>query len=71
VHADGRAAIGMGNDTRLLRPISEGQIHALARTIHTGRTTWLWDVEFRDDAGRLCATSRLTIAITAYEPAPQ
>jgi hypothetical protein len=43
----------------------------LARTIHTGRTTWLWDVEFRDDAGRLCATSRLTIAITAYGPTPR
>jgi len=71
VHADGRAAIGMSNDTRLLRPISEGTIHARARALHAGRTTWLWDVAFRDDADRLCATSRLTIAITAYEPSPR
>ena len=60
----------MGNDTRLLRPISEGAIHASARAIHTGRTTWLWNVDFHDDADRLCATSRLTIAITAYQPPP-
>lgn len=66
VHTQGSAAIGMGNDTRLLRPISEGEIHALARPLHTGRKTWLWDVEFRDDHGYLCATSRLTIAIKTY-----
>jgi 1,4-dihydroxy-2-naphthoyl-CoA hydrolase len=68
VHADGRAAIGMGTDTRLLRPVSEGSIHAGARTLHTGRSTWLWDVEFHDDADRLCATSRVTIAVTSYSP---
>jgi 1,4-dihydroxy-2-naphthoyl-CoA hydrolase len=66
VHTTGSAAVGMGNDTRLLRPISEGAIHACARARHTGRTTWLWDVEFRDNAGRLCATSRLTVAIAPY-----
>ncbi len=66
VHADGRSAVGMSNDTRLLRPISEGDIRARARVLHAGRTTWVWDVEFRDDNGRLCATSRLTIAITTY-----
>ncbi len=70
VHQQGHAAIGMGNDTRLLRPISQGQIHARARALHTGRTTWLWDVEFRDDHGRLCATSRVTIAITTYTETP-
>jgi 1,4-dihydroxy-2-naphthoyl-CoA hydrolase len=66
VHTNGSAAIGMGNDTRLLRPIAEGQIHALARTIHAGRTIWLWNVELRDDTGNLCATSLLTIAIKTY-----
>lgn len=70
VHTDGRAAIGMGNDTRLLRPISAGTIHARARVLHAGRTTWLWDVEFHDDADRLCAISHVTIAITTYEPPP-
>lgn len=70
VHTNGSAAIGMGNDTRLLRPISEGAIHASARAIHTGRTTWLWNVDFHDDDDRLCATSRVTIAVTSYQPPP-
>ena len=66
VHTNGSAAVGMGNDTRLLRPIGEGAIHAVARPLHRGRTTWPWDVEFRDDADRLCATSRITVAIRSY-----
>ena len=34
-----------------------------AKAIHRGRTTWLWDIEMRNDDGKLCATSRVTIAV--------
>ena len=34
-----------------------------ARPIHRGRTTWVWDVDFTDDEGRLCAVSRVTLAV--------
>ena len=27
------------------------------------RTTWIWDVEITDDDGRLCAVTRMTIAV--------
>lgn len=56
-------AVGMSNNTSFLRPITEGTIHARATRIHGGRTTWLWDVEFRDDDERLCAVTRMTIAV--------
>ena len=54
---------GMSNNTTFLRPMTEGTIHADARPLHSGRTTWVWDVEITDDAGRRCATSRVTIAV--------
>ena len=63
VRPNGGIPLGMANNTNFLRPISEGTIHARATAFHRGRTTWLWDVEMRDDAGRLCATSRVTIAV--------
>ena len=63
VYPDGNIAVGMQNSTSFLRPISQGTIHAEASRRHHGRTTWVWDVDFRDDEGRLCATSRLTIAV--------
>jgi 1,4-dihydroxy-2-naphthoyl-CoA hydrolase len=63
VQADGRTAMGLSNHTSFLRPITTGAVHALARARHRGRTTWVWDVEFRDDHERLCAVSRMTIAV--------
>jgi uncharacterized protein (TIGR00369 family) len=59
----GYVALGQSNSTHFLRPIRAGTIHALARRRHRGRTTWVWDVDITDDAGRLCASSRVTIAV--------
>ena len=63
VVGDAKLAIGLSNHTTFLRPISEGSIHAAAVPLHRGRTTWLWDVRFSDDGGRLCATSQVCIAV--------
>ncbi len=60
---DGKLAMGLSNLTSFLRPITAGAIHAQARAQHRGRTTWVWEVQISDDAGRLCAVSRMTIAV--------
>ena len=59
----GSVGLGMSNHSTFLRPISQGTIHAVARRRHRGRTTWVWDVELTDDEERLCAVSRVTIAV--------
>jgi 1,4-dihydroxy-2-naphthoyl-CoA hydrolase len=63
VMPDGNTAQGLSNQTSFLRPILAGTIHARAIRRHRGRTTWVWEVEFTDDAGRLCALTRMTIAV--------
>src|SRR6478752_10586869 len=63
VQGEGKTAMGLANQTSFLRPIIEGTVHAEARARHRGRTTWLWDVEITDDQGRLCAVTRMTIAV--------
>jgi uncharacterized protein (TIGR00369 family) len=60
---EGNIGLGMSNHSTFLRSIREGTIHAIARRIHRGRTTWVWDVELTDDESRLCAVSRVTIAV--------
>jgi 1,4-dihydroxy-2-naphthoyl-CoA hydrolase len=60
---EGSYAVGLSNQTSFMRPITAGTVHAEATRRHRGRTTWLWDVEITDDAGRLCAVSRMTIAV--------
>jgi uncharacterized protein (TIGR00369 family) len=60
---EGKFVAGMSNNTTFLRPIREGTINGEGTPLHSGRTTWVWDVRFTDDDGRLCATSRVTIAV--------
>jgi len=63
VMGSGMTAQGLSNQTSFLRPITQGAVHATARAKHRGRTTWVWEVEFHDDQERLCALSRMTIAV--------
>ncbi len=64
----GEMAMGLANNTSFLRPVTEGVVHALATRVHRGRTTWVWDVRFSDDAERTCAVTRMTIAVRPTPP---
>jgi len=68
VHGDGNIAVGQSNQTSFLRPVTEGTVHGDGRRRHRGRTSWIWEIDFTDDAGRLCAISRVTMAV---RPAPE
>ncbi len=67
VHPEGSIAVGQSNHTSFLRPVADGTVHAEARRRHRGRTSWIWEIDFTDDQGRLCAITRVTMAI---RPAP-
>jgi uncharacterized protein (TIGR00369 family) len=56
-------AFGQEINYSLLRTVWEGHIEAIATPIHRGRTTWVWDVQVRDDRGRLVAVCRAAIAV--------
>ena len=66
VMGEGNMAMGLSNSTSFLRPITKGVVHAHATRLHRGRTTWVWDVRFSDDAGRTCAVTRMTIAVRGF-----
>ena len=68
VTGEGQIAVGQSNHTSFLRPISEGFVHAEAKRRHRGRTSWVWEIDFKDDQGRLCAITRVTMAV---RPAPE
>jgi 1,4-dihydroxy-2-naphthoyl-CoA hydrolase len=63
VAPEGKSAQGLSNQTSFLRPVFGGTIHGVGRRRHRGRTTWLWEIDFTDDEGRLCALVRMTIAV--------
>ena len=63
VHESGLVSMGLANQTSFLRPIDSGDIEAVARPVHRGRSTWVWNVEILDSQDRLCAISTMTIAV--------
>jgi 1,4-dihydroxy-2-naphthoyl-CoA hydrolase len=63
VRDEGRFAVGQSNSTTFLRPITSGHVNAEGTPLHRGRTTWIWDVAFTDDENRLCAVTRMTMAV--------
>ena len=63
VAEDGKVAMGMSNQTQFLRSVTGGTVRAEALAIHRGSTTWVWDVTLTDDDARVCAVSRVTIAV--------
>lgn len=65
VREAGMLAMGQANQTSFLRPLLGPRVRATARPVHRGRATWVWDVDVTDDEGRVCAVSRMTIAVRA------
>ena len=60
---NGEIAMGRELNVSFIRPISSGHVNALCRVRRKGRTAWNWEVEITDDDGRLCAISRVTVAV--------
>lgn len=63
MYPQGKVVMGMSNETNFLRPLLEGYVNATAVPLHKGRTRWVWEVESRDDEQRLCAVTRVNIAV--------
>jgi uncharacterized protein (TIGR00369 family) len=63
----GTRVVGLEVNANHLRGVQEGWVTATARPVHLGRTTQVWQIELRDDQGRLSCTSRLTMAVLAPE----
>jgi 1,4-dihydroxy-2-naphthoyl-CoA hydrolase len=61
----GKRALGMSNDTSVVHVIDGGTVHSEARVLARDGDTWLWAVEHRNDEDRVCAFSRVTVAVRA------
>ena len=61
----GHRAVGLDINANHLRSVSEGWVTGIARAIHIGRTTHVWQIELSNDKAQLTCVSRLTMAILA------
>lgn len=55
----GRTVVGLENSTSFIRAVRSGVLRGVARPIHRGRNTHVWDIVITDDEGRIAATGRV------------
>ena len=55
--------VGLEVNANLLRGLRSGRVTAVARAIHIGRTTQVWDIRLTSDEGKASCISRLTMAV--------
>jgi 1,4-dihydroxy-2-naphthoyl-CoA hydrolase len=58
-------AVGLDINANHLRGATSGWVTGVARPVHMGRTTHVWQIDMRDNTGALTCVSRLTMAILA------
>lgn len=55
--------VGLEVNANHLRALRSGRVTAVARPVHLGRTTHVWDIRLHGDDGKPSCISRLTVAI--------
>lgn len=63
--------VGLEVNANHLRGVRSGRVSAIARPVHIGRTTHVWDIRLSDDSGKINCISRLTIAVVPWVKHPQ
>ena len=56
-------AVGLEINANHLRGVREGFVTGIARPLHLGKTTHVWDIRIHDEKDKLVCVSRLTVAI--------
>lgn len=55
--------VGLDINTNHIRTVREGFVFATATPFHLGKSTQVWGIEIKNQAGRLVSVNRLTMAV--------
>ncbi len=61
----GHRAVGLDINANHLKGATSGWVTGTARPVHIGRTTQVWQIDLKNDAGELTCVSRITMAVLA------
>lgn len=60
---DRKHCVGLEINANHVRSVRSGFVYGVARPIHMGGSTQLWEIVITDEADRLVCVSRLTLAV--------
>jgi 1,4-dihydroxy-2-naphthoyl-CoA hydrolase len=59
----GTAAVGLEINANHLRPVASGWVYGIARPIHIGSSTQVWEIRLTNEDNKPVCISRLTMAV--------
>ena len=66
---EGTAWVGLDINANHLRGVSSGWVTGTCKPVHVGKTTQVWQIDMRNDAGDMTCVSRITMAALRSRPA--
>lgn len=57
------ACVGLEINANHIKSVREGKVKGVAKPIHLGKTTQIWEIKIYNEAEQLCCISRITLAI--------
>ena len=61
--------VGLEVNANHLKAVKSGRVRAIAKPVHLGRTTHVWDIRLSNEEGALTCISRLTMAVVPVKAA--
>lgn len=58
-----KLCVGLEINANHIRAMREGEVTGVARPLHVGGTTQVWEIRISDSAERLVCVSRITLAV--------
>ncbi len=58
-----KRCVGLEINANHLRPVAEGPVFGLAKPVHLGKRTQVWEIRILDGQEKLVCISRLTVAV--------
>lgn len=59
----GQRVVGLDINANHIRSTSEGWVEGIARPVHIGRSTQVWQIDMSNERGQLTCVSRITMAV--------
>lgn len=58
-----QACVGLEINANHIKSVRDGKVKGVAKPIHIGKTTQIWEIKIYNEAEQLCCISRITMAI--------
>lgn len=60
---EGHRAVGLDINANHLKGVMQGWVTGIARPVHIGRSTQVWQIDMSNEAGDLTCVSRISMAV--------